>query len=62
MAVKKGEYMDNYKEIEITDKDGNKFYEITENLRETWQLVKLHNGVSMKVLNHKISLKEGNKK
>ena len=49
-------------EIEITDKEGNKFYEISYNLRETWQLVRLHNGISMKVLNHKISLKKENKK
>ena len=51
--------MDKPIEIEITDKEGNKFYEISENLQETWQLVRLHNGVSMKVLNNQISLKEG---
>lgn len=49
--------MDEYKEIEITDKDGNKYYEITTNLRESWKLVKLHNGISFKVLNNKIKLK-----
>lgn len=48
--------METYKEIEITDKQGNKFYEITTNLRESWKLVKLHNGVSFKVLNNKINM------
>jgi hypothetical protein len=39
-----------YFEIEITDKDGKRFYEISTSITESHQLCKLHNGVSFRTV------------
>lgn len=44
--------MKDYFEIEIIDKDGNKFYEIAQSRSECFILMRLHNGVSMKGVNN----------